>query len=496
MSSSDYDNTSSTYSSSTESAEGVSGYDREKGNEFFGMVLKNKYFLVDKIGVGTFSAVWLAVNIEDNNIYAIKIQHVDDYTDGKDEAKLLAICNKSKSPNVPHLVEYFDVGNPKCDYINLCMVMDLCLGSVKNMVKSSKDRKVPFDVALKIISDMCSGIEILNKHNCIHTDIKLSNILIAGLNPVFAEFKAFLTKINFSGDLTDKCRTMYSEQNLDKLEQSKNTNTKIYKDKKHKYSKAVKNMFKKANEFIIAEFKKICNKYVLPEYQESTSKMQPSYYKRNFMFGFSDMNGKDKLTYILSDLGGAHKMKKTNTRSIQPRAYRAPEVIFECPWGPAIDMWSVGCLFYELLTGEQLFNPTQDLEIEDEASDSDDCEHTKHEYNVEHLCWIYDLVNINFSCFNDGKQYKNLCTEDGKLECLDNNTEIEKSSITEELNSKTLLNVKEKLFAIDILTKMITGPKERIKPSELISLINNFISGNQKRPNMSANFVDPTSQLI
>ena len=45
---------------------------------------------------------------------------------------------------------------------------------------------------------------------------------------------------------------------------------------------------------------------------------------------------------------------------IQSRWYRAPEVILgglkHCSISTAIDMWSLGCIVFELLTGSPLFN--------------------------------------------------------------------------------------------------------------------------------------------
>ena len=40
---------------------------------------------------------------------------------------------------------------------------------------------------------------------------------------------------------------------------------------------------------------------------------------------------------------------------IQSRSYRAPEVVLGLPYGPKIDIWSLGCIFCELLTGRVLF---------------------------------------------------------------------------------------------------------------------------------------------
>ena len=37
------------------------------------------------------------------------------------------------------------------------------------------------------------------------------------------------------------------------------------------------------------------------------------------------------------------------------RHYRAPEVILEVGWSHPCDVWSIGCIMYELATGTTLF---------------------------------------------------------------------------------------------------------------------------------------------
>lgn len=47
---------------------------------------------------------------------------------------------------------------------------------------------------------------------------------------------------------------------------------------------------------------------------------------------------------------------------IQSRFYRSPEVILGLPYGPAIDMWSLGCILAELYTGYPLFPGENEVE--------------------------------------------------------------------------------------------------------------------------------------
>lgn len=60
----------------------------------------------------------------------------------------------------------------------------------------------------------------------------------------------------------------------------------------------------------------------------------------------------------IADLGNASPSKKHYTDDIQTRQYRAPEAIIgRRDWGTRVDIWSVACVIFELLTAEYLFDP-------------------------------------------------------------------------------------------------------------------------------------------
>jgi serine/threonine protein kinase len=48
---------------------------------------------------------------------------------------------------------------------------------------------------------------------------------------------------------------------------------------------------------------------------------------------------------------------------VQSRYYRAPEVVLRLPHGPAIDVWSLGCVLCELYIGAPLFGGQNEIQL-------------------------------------------------------------------------------------------------------------------------------------
>ncbi|KZT08211.1 kinase-like protein [Laetiporus sulphureus 93-53] len=61
--------------------------------------------------------------------------------------------------------------------------------------------------------------------------------------------------------------------------------------------------------------------------------------------------------FKLTDFGTSAFVDGYHSDIIQPVALRAPEVVIGCGWDKKADIWSVGCLVFEMLTGNWLFNP-------------------------------------------------------------------------------------------------------------------------------------------
>ena len=71
----------------------------------------------------------------------------------------------------------------------------------------------------------------------------------------------------------------------------------------------------------------------------------------------------NKSSIKVIDFGSACQSGNKVYDYIQSRYYRAPEVLFETGYDKAIDIWSVGCILFELITGTPLFPANNENEL-------------------------------------------------------------------------------------------------------------------------------------
>jgi serine/threonine-protein kinase SRPK3 len=76
--------------------------------------------------------------------------------------------------------------------------------------------------------------------------------------------------------------------------------------------------------------------------------------------GEIDFKGKgldESLKIKIADLGNGCWLHHHFSTEIQTRQYRSPEVLIGCHYDATADIWSLGCMVFELVTGNLLFQP-------------------------------------------------------------------------------------------------------------------------------------------
>ncbi|XP_057213076.1 SRSF protein kinase 3 [Triplophysa rosa] len=96
----------------------------------------------------------------------------------------------------------------------------------------------------------------------------------------------------------------------------------------------------------------------LSGYSTERSLLSPnSFSAADFLVNPLDPQNADKIHIKIADLGNACWVHKHFTEDIQTRQYRALEVLIGAEYGPPADIWSTGCMAFELATGDYLFEP-------------------------------------------------------------------------------------------------------------------------------------------
>jgi serine/threonine-protein kinase SRPK3 len=303
--------------------------DNNNNLELEGKIIRN-YNVIYELGRGAYSIVWLVYSIVNNKYYALKVQDPDDFNDGMQE--VLFVKKLPKNLNVyNHIVEYFINTTNNKKY--LCSVWELHCFNIDTLLRKS-NYKLSILQIKKIMMQLFIGINHLHKKmKVFHGDIKTDNILIKGIN----------NKDNFF--MTE-------------------------------YSKLVNNnVINKDNKDIrLNEHQNILN-IIIDKYNSITPIITTH---------ITDTKYLDDINISLADFGTFCEESKYYSNSFGTRYYLSPESILLGSCNYSVDIWALGCTFYELLSGNILFDPIKDSQFD---------------RNHYHLCLINDTCGDFSSSF-------------------------------------------------------------------------------------------------
>jgi serine/threonine protein kinase len=142
--------------------------------DMIGRVITGRYKLIDELARGSFATVYIARDIKNNRIYAVKVMHLELSDDGELLARFQREAHILLHLSDPHIVQIFDYGDESdMHYI----VMDYIDGqNLKYQTLTSG----PMDPlrALHYARQIAEGLDTAYKHGVVHRDIKPQNIVI------------------------------------------------------------------------------------------------------------------------------------------------------------------------------------------------------------------------------------------------------------------------------------------------------------------------------
>lgn len=147
----------------------------EEGMVNPGMLISERYEIIDKVGTGGMADVYNAKDLRLNRNVAIKVLKQEYSNDAKFVSKFRAEAQSVAGLSHPNVVNVYDVGEDDNLYY---IVMELVEGiTLKKFIE--KKGRLEINEAIGIGIQIAQGIEEAHKNHIIHRDIKPQNIIIS-----------------------------------------------------------------------------------------------------------------------------------------------------------------------------------------------------------------------------------------------------------------------------------------------------------------------------
>ena len=391
----------------------------EVSKDYVYKIYNNKYLCIKYLGRGTFSRVWLVLDIFSNKFYAMKTFFPKYNDDSKHEIDVNTKL-KNITPNYVLVMEDSFLNNETNE---MCIITKLLGKSVNDLLDFDNDNeneesnseedisensnyeessseeeisensnyeessseennysnkensKIPIfkspniSLVKKFIRDISAGLYELHSKNMIHTDLKFENVLIDILDD---DLKLIIDKIK-SLKICEKFQKLIEDstpanfENFDKV-----------KKKKVKRKNKIKSI-----KLLVDYLKQ--NKLLEFDYKNTKTNMNMNIYD------LENINY-DSFKFIIIDLGNVEYINERIQDEIMMRNYRPPENIISDFYDCKADMWSLGCLTYEIITNNYLF----DIDGKDNSINRDR-KHLKKMYNYLGKMPKEMTVNCQFS---------------------------------------------------------------------------------------------------
>ncbi|KAF2884400.1 hypothetical protein ILUMI_21779 [Ignelater luminosus] len=285
-----------------------------------------EYKIIRKLGWGTFSTVWLTKDkSKQGKFYALKI--LISSTMGKTAAlREIEVLKRIKATDpsdigYSRLLLYHTYFTEKSvNGRHVCVVNEAMGKSLLDLINQSNCQGLDQQGVKSIIRQVVEGLKYLQKCRVIHTDIKLENILVSVKDSYLFNMAAYVKQF-------DRNCISVPKSYISTLEW-------VYRDESGDQGNC----------------------------SETDSSLESITFYDDYTLNKPSKQTQQSLLFLdpniqikIADFGCAIFEGRPYLSRTHPTANRALELIIESPCSFPLDMWSIGCLAFELSTGDSLF---------------------------------------------------------------------------------------------------------------------------------------------
>jgi serine/threonine protein kinase len=474
--------------------------------------LINKRYLVLKfLGSGSYSRVWMAHDFTDKKYVALKIFNPEDYDDSEDEIKMMNLMGNNNE-YIVKMYDNFDYYPENSNYKLKCIVYELLGISVLDML-SPYENKLSLENVKKLVSKILVAMDQYYKKDIIHNDVKLENMMTKYFPDELVDYIAWFNQL----DVDEEYKNLVSQNLPDGYDNlSDEKKKKIRRKIKHKilpnYVDTIKNtILQHLNptnnalpdttletttledttlEDTTLETTTLEDTTLEDTTQEDTNVLETTTLEdttlddttlddttlddttlddtnvlettmipdEDLLREIEELNDSfskllTPLSIVFNDFGNACHVNDKYDDKIQHRSYRPPENVIGNGFCKESDIWSLGCIIYEIITDKVLFNVVGNREIDRDRN---------------HLSLMYQVIGQMPEKMTDECEQTNELF--GRNARILQHDEINYSSLEAEIMKHRADLTEENIKDVaDFLRLMLRyNPYERLSPSELL----------------------------
>jgi serine/threonine-protein kinase SRPK3 len=450
---------------------------------YVGELYNNRYRVVHKLGWGYFSTVWLVWDYEAGRFQAMKVQKsAQHYRDAAyDEIKLLTQI-MGADPTSEHccarMTDSFEHFGPHGTHV--VMVFDVLGENLLKLMERYEYKGIPIPIVKAIAKQTLIGLRHIHSIDIIHTDLKPENVLLSNPKHAIANIMKRYSPPPLSSQLSllERDRKMMTkaqrrryDAKMRKLrskaaeeeDQGEDDDAKEKDAEKPEENDENGDAAKSGDDSGAsdAEGGSASGNVNSPTHPDMSAGAKAAE---------AAVNGEDSETdaewevqrfqeVCLADFGNSCWTYKQFADEVQTRQYRCPEVIIGDPYDTAIDLWSAACMFFELLTGEFLFDPKETGE---------------YPRDEDHLALVMELLGPlppNMAC-GSGKFRHQYFNSRGQLRHI---KELRFWGLRDVLHKKYRFSKKKAAEIAEFLLPMLAlDPRSRATAAEMLKEFDDF----------------------